>query len=79
MQEYWHKLFECPFYVTNRRTEICCEVGTLTFDTIEATTGFMERACITNYRECPIYLSRQIDYDVEEENEKNKRRLIKGY
>lgn len=78
MQEYWHKLIGCPFYITNRRRMLECEMGRLYPETKEGINHLMDNFCVEGYEECPLYQVKQIDYDIEEREENEKRRQLKS-
>ena len=60
--EYWHKPFECPFYLWNDKRTIACEGGRITIQSKIAFMEFME-TCETNWKSCPI--ARALDNDEE--------------
>lgn len=51
--EYWHKPFECPFYLWNEKRTIGCEGGKIHIESKLAFMEFME-TCETKWKSCPI-------------------------
>ena len=68
--EYWHKLFECPFYKWNEKRTIGCEGGRITIESKVAFLEFME-TCETKWKSCPI--ARALMNDAERKYHEEKR------